>query len=374
VREYIAGWRTGIQDGRLEVAGKKAPPGTLRLSALQFVHGPGYVTGRQHALSRAGLHGGTASKIGPIESIVAALRTPIRELEIQQPELDTNMKGYNMKLRKLSQSQYALAPGAIAANVAKKVAARHAQRSFFRPIKAATKRIIRQSTGMRGPLTSKKWMDTSGAIGKAGAQLAAGVVGAGIKTIKRFPTISTIGAAGLLGSHLQKQKQERAAGYALEPKLLRRPRPTAGGLIAAGTLAALPIAHQVASWKIGRRRGEKGKGPGVPGYLFGGPAYVAGNVKGLAKHQNPKAYNLEGPTDAPMPVDPMKDKKPGGTYICPEGCAVEITWKTPQDKYKLKCPKCSSDMQLKEVMKAQTPVAFAHQFHREVVGQRSFGK
>jgi len=37
-------------------------------------------------------------------------------------------------------------------------------------------------------------------------------------------------------------------------------------------------------------------------------------------------------------------KKPAGTYICMECGDVHITFHTPQDEFKTKCPKCNSLM------------------------------
>lgn len=37
-------------------------------------------------------------------------------------------------------------------------------------------------------------------------------------------------------------------------------------------------------------------------------------------------------------------KKPAGTYHCPECGDATITFHTPQDEYKVKCPKCNTMM------------------------------
>lgn len=42
------------------------------------------------------------------------------------------------------------------------------------------------------------------------------------------------------------------------------------------------------------------------------------------------------------PSEPAK--KPAGTYVCPECGDAQITFHTPQDEYKVKCPKCGTVM------------------------------
>lgn len=38
------------------------------------------------------------------------------------------------------------------------------------------------------------------------------------------------------------------------------------------------------------------------------------------------------------------EKKPAGRYVCMECGDAQITFHTPQDEYKTKCPKCNSYM------------------------------
>ena len=80
----------GIRDGQLEVSGKKSPPGALKMAAMVRLHGKGYAAGRQHALSRAGLHGGTASKMGPLESIVKAVKKPAKDYSMDNETVPSN--------------------------------------------------------------------------------------------------------------------------------------------------------------------------------------------------------------------------------------------------------------------------------------------
>lgn len=47
-------------------------------------------------------------------------------------------------------------------------------------------------------------------------------------------------------------------------------------------------------------------------------------------------------------------KKPPGVYLCAECGDAQITWRTPVDEYKTRCPKCG--VQMSRVAKI-TPVA-----------------
>lgn len=58
-KRAYSGWKIGYRDGILEAEGKKTPPGAIKLAGLQDLHGNSYILGRQHALARAGMHGGT---------------------------------------------------------------------------------------------------------------------------------------------------------------------------------------------------------------------------------------------------------------------------------------------------------------------------
>ena len=42
------------------------------------------------------------------------------------------------------------------------------------------------------------------------------------------------------------------------------------------------------------------------------------------------------------PQEPLK--KPAGTYICIECGDVRMVFRTPQDEFKTKCPKCNAQM------------------------------
>lgn len=44
----------------------------------------------------------------------------------------------------------------------------------------------------------------------------------------------------------------------------------------------------------------------------------------------------DGPSEPP--------KKPPGTYICTECGDTQITWRTPVDEFKTRCPKCGVQM------------------------------
>lgn len=57
---------------------------------------------------------------------------------------------------------------------------------------------------------------------------------------------------------------------------------------------------------------------------------------------------------------PEENMKPGGVYICPECKDATITWHSPVDKYKVRCPKCSTDL----VRKGPAPVTAAKVFAR----------
>lgn len=59
-----------------------------------------------------------------------------------------------------------------------------------------------------------------------------------------------------------------------------------------------------------------------------------GNRATLSRHG--KNYALIGERETP--------KKPAGTYICIECGDARITFHTPQDEYKTKCPKCGAQM------------------------------
>jgi len=61
MRDALTGWKLGVKDGKEEAAGKKSPPGALKLAFLKMLHGSSYVMGRQKALSAAGLSGGTTA-------------------------------------------------------------------------------------------------------------------------------------------------------------------------------------------------------------------------------------------------------------------------------------------------------------------------
>ncbi len=43
-------------------------------------------------------------------------------------------------------------------------------------------------------------------------------------------------------------------------------------------------------------------------------------------------------------VSEIDQKKPPGVYRCPECKDAVIAWRTPVDKFKVKCPKCNADM------------------------------
>jgi len=62
-----------------------------------------------------------------------------------------------------------------------------------------------------------------------------------------------------------------------------------------------------------------------------------GIKQGTVLTQHGKGYDLIGQPSAPP-------KKPAGTYICPECGDAQITFHTPQDEYKVKCPKCNTMM------------------------------
>ncbi len=47
-------------------------------------------------------------------------------------------------------------------------------------------------------------------------------------------------------------------------------------------------------------------------------------------------------------------RRPAGVYNCPECRDASITWRHPVDKYKVRCPKCNSDMV--RVAKIKMPV------------------
>jgi len=173
LKEFTRGWQMGIRDGQLEVQGTKGSPGALQIAAKTKIHGKGYVAGRQHVLSRAGLHGGTASKIGPFETIVKVLKAPTR-----------------------------------------------------------------RST---------------------------------------FPILNQPGRVSAVANYSKSTKSTKA--------------------IVKETVAELR------------------------------------------------------PSTSGCPIPSIDQKRPAGTYICPEGCTIEITWRTPQDKYKMRCPKCNTDLILKEKKK-----------------------
>lgn len=46
----------------------------------------------------------------------------------------------------------------------------------------------------------------------------------------------------------------------------------------------------------------------------------------------------------PDSLSTSETKRPAGTYVCPECGGATITYHTPVDKFKLRCPKCSTDM------------------------------
>jgi len=59
--------------------------------------------------------------------------------------------------------------------------------------------------------------------------------------------------------------------------------------------------------------------------------------QGAILTQHGQGYDLIG-----HPHEPPK--KPAGTYRCPECGDATITFHTPQDEYKVKCPKCNTMM------------------------------
>lgn len=59
--------------------------------------------------------------------------------------------------------------------------------------------------------------------------------------------------------------------------------------------------------------------------------------QGAILTQHGQGYGLIG-----HPHEPPK--KPAGTYICMECGDAQITFHTPQDEFKTKCPKCNSLM------------------------------
>ena len=71
---FATGWRLGQQQGKDEAEGTKSPPGAAKLAILQSVHGNGFILGRQNALSRAGMAGGTRAKIGAAGEVLKLVK------------------------------------------------------------------------------------------------------------------------------------------------------------------------------------------------------------------------------------------------------------------------------------------------------------
>lgn len=46
---------------------------------------------------------------------------------------------------------------------------------------------------------------------------------------------------------------------------------------------------------------------------------------------------------SPCAID-ANPKRPAGVYDCPECGDAQITFRTPVDKFKTKCPKCNTEM------------------------------
>ena len=61
VQAALTGWELGKKHGIEEAGGKRGAPGAMKLLILRLLHGEGYVVGRQRALTKTGLHGGTRS-------------------------------------------------------------------------------------------------------------------------------------------------------------------------------------------------------------------------------------------------------------------------------------------------------------------------
>ena len=63
---------------------------------------------------------------------------------------------------------------------------------------------------------------------------------------------------------------------------------------------------------------------------------------------NDKTVHVQGPlTQYSLNSSiPSATLRPAGRYICVECGDAQITFHTPQDEYKTKCPKCGSLMQL----------------------------
>ena len=64
-------------------------------------------------------------------------------------------------------------------------------------------------------------------------------------------------------------------------------------------------------------------------------------------------YRDEQPTEAEREE---QDKRPPGLYKCPECGDATITWHSTIDKYKVKCPKCSTEMRRVALIPKPVPV------------------
>lgn len=71
----ITGWELGKKHGEEEAAGLRPPPGALKLAWLIRTHGDAYPLGRQRALTRVGLSGGTREGSSFLENILEKIGT-----------------------------------------------------------------------------------------------------------------------------------------------------------------------------------------------------------------------------------------------------------------------------------------------------------
>ncbi len=62
-------------------------------------------------------------------------------------------------------------------------------------------------------------------------------------------------------------------------------------------------------------------------------------------------------TEVPSEVDrENRDKRPPGLYKCPECSDATIIWRSVVDKYKIRCPKCSTEMRRAALVRKPVPV------------------
>lgn len=88
--------------------------------------------------------------------------------------------------------------------------------------------------------------------------------------------------------------------------------------------------------------GGVSKGTGLLGKVAI-PALIISEFIPRKKKLQPLPPVAQGYCDTPQPMEP--EKRPPGVYFCPECRGAIIVWRTWVDKYKVRCPKCNTDLQ-----------------------------